>query len=62
MRIPTNAKIGFAILFMLNAWFSNPRHQNSDPKIIRKRNLETNITKHTLVDTRGPTKKSKWGP
>ena len=41
-------KLIFATHLMPNAWFSNPRHPDSNPNIIRKRNLETSMTKHIL--------------
>ena len=45
-------KLVFAILLVPNAWFSNPRHPDSDPRIIRKNNLETSMTKYTFCDPR----------
>ena len=33
----------FAIPPLPNAWFSNPRHPDSNPKTIRKSNLEINV-------------------
>ena len=36
-------KLIFAIPSLPNAWFSDPRHPDSDPKIIRKSNLEINV-------------------
>ena len=39
----------FAILPLPNAWFSNPRQPDSDPRISRKRNLEASITKYSLL-------------
>ena len=39
---------------MPNAWFFNPWHPDSNPKIIRK-NLETSINKYTFFGLRYPT-------
>ena len=38
-------KLIFAIPPLPNAWFSNPRHPDSNPKIIRKSNLEIDMKK-----------------
>ena len=38
-------KLIFAIPPLPNAWFSNPRHPDSDPKITRKSNLDINMKK-----------------
>ena len=52
MRIPTSVKAGFAIALMPNAWFSNPRHQDSNPKNVgkeKKGNLETSMNKYMFA-------------
>ena len=36
---------------MQTAWFSNPRHLDSNPTVDRKRNLETSMTTNTLFGT-----------
>ena len=41
--------LALAIPLLANAWFSKPRHQNSVPTAIRKTNLETSMTKYTLL-------------
>ena len=55
-------KLIFAILPLQNAWFSNPRHPDPDPQIIRKRNLETSIKKCICFKSKVSKKLIKWGP
>ena len=47
-------KLIFAIPSMPNACFCNPGHPNSDPKIIRKSNLEIDMTKSCFVVQKYP--------
>ena len=44
----------FAIPSMPNACFCNPRHPNSDPKIIRKNNLKINMNKSYILVQKNP--------
>ena len=42
-------KLFFAIPPLPNAWFSNPRHPDSDPQITRKNNLEIVVKRPCLL-------------
>ena len=55
-------KLAFAIAPLPNAWFSNPRHPDSDPKIIRKSNLEINMKKNMFFQSECTQKSLSMGP
>ena len=55
-------KLIFAIPSMPNACFCNPGHPNSDPKIIRKSNLEIDMTKSFFFCQKETKKLSKSVP
>ena len=47
--ILSTAKVNFSIPSVPNACFYNPGHPNSDPKIIRKSNLEIDMNKSCFL-------------
>ena len=62
MIFPTSVEVGFAIHIYQNVRFSNPRHPDSDPKIVRKSLLESTIKGIQKYSSNVPEKRSKWGP